>query len=99
VTLGQTTRISSDQRGFKEYGRYLYEQRGGWAYEKAVLDFCTNIIGQNAFMCFVSVQLDSANGRLEDNRELRPDVAAWGTEQEIAITCDLTLGAGNCRHG
>jgi len=84
VTLGQTMRISSDQEWVKEYGRYLYEQRGGWAYEKAVPRFLYKYYRPERLHVLRECSARfSQRTVFEDNRELRPDVAAWGTEQEI----------------
>ncbi len=77
-------RISSDQEWVKEYGQRLYDRRGGWAHEKPVPRFLYKYYRPER----VHVLRDcsarfSQRTVFEDERELRPDVAAWGTEEEI----------------
>jgi hypothetical protein len=82
VTLA--ARNSSDQEWVKEYGQWLYDRRGGWAHEKAVPRFLYKYYRPERVHVLrdCSVRF-SQRTVFEDERELRPDVASWGTEEEI----------------
>jgi len=84
VTLGEAARISSDQKWVKEYGQWLYDRRGGWAYEKPAPRFLYKYYRPERLHvlreCLVRF---SQRTVFEDDRELRPDVVAFGTEEEI----------------
>jgi hypothetical protein len=68
----------------KTYGQWLYDRRGGWAFDQ--------IVPQTLYKYYRAERVHvlrecsvrfSQRAVFEDERELRPDVAAFGTEEEI----------------
>jgi hypothetical protein len=68
----------------KAYGQWLYETRGGWAFDQAVPQTLYKYYRADRVHVLrdCSVRF-SQRTVFDDERELRPEVAAFGTEQEI----------------
>jgi hypothetical protein len=68
----------------KVYGQWLYEKSGGWAFDQTapqtLYKYCRAERVHVLRDCSVRF---SQRAVFEDERELRPDVAAFGTEEEI----------------
>jgi hypothetical protein len=74
----------------KAYGQWLYDRKGGWAFEQAVprtlYKYCRPERVHVLRECSVRFSQRTA---FEDERELRPEVAAFGTEEEICAYMDF----------
>jgi hypothetical protein len=74
----------------KAYGQWLYERKGGWEFEQAVprtlYKYCRPERVHVLRECSVRFSQRTA---FDDERELRPEVAAFGTEEEIRVYMDF----------
>lgn len=74
----------------KAYGQWLYNRKGGWAFEQPVprmlYKYCRPERVHVLRECSVRF---SQRAAFDDERELRPEVAAFGTEEEIRVYMDF----------
>jgi hypothetical protein len=74
----------------RAYGQWLYDRKGGWAFEQAVprtlYKYCRPERVHVLRECSVRFSQRTA---FDDERELRPEVAAFGTEEEIRVYMDF----------
>lgn len=68
----------------KAYGQWLYDRSGGWAFDQAVPQILYKYYRAERLHVLRDCSLRfSQRAVFDDDRELRPDVAAFGTEEEI----------------
>lgn len=74
----------SGQEWVKAYGQWLYDRSGGWAFEQPVPQILYKYYRPERVHVLrdCSVRF-SQRTAFDDERELRPEVAAFGTEEEI----------------
>jgi hypothetical protein len=74
----------------KAYGQWLYERKGGWAFEQAVPQTLYKYYRPERVHVLreCSVRF-SQRTAFKDERELRPEVAAFGTEEEMRVYMDF----------
>jgi len=53
----------------KAYGQWLYDRKGGWAFEQPVPQICTNTVGPSVFMCFGIVLSGSVSAQFLRTKE------------------------------
>ena len=74
----------------RAYGQWLYDRKGGWAFEQEVprtlYKYCRPERVHVLRECSVRFSQRTA---FDDERELRPEVAAFGTEEEIRVYMDF----------
>jgi hypothetical protein len=89
-----------DSEWIKAYGQWLYARKGGWAFEQAIPRILYKYYRPERVHVLreCSVRF-SQRTAFEDERELRPEVAAFGTEEEIRAYMDFDPVFGSSRRG